>query len=289
VDHSKDKRSESRVPVRHPRAHAISLLQAPDSQEVADEEDLVSEDRNVDDNVDFDAIAAEIKHKGNKVSLMAVMDIIEADKQPLDEEGYSVVASQRSNRKMERFVERVAQDLGLEVVDAGGLKGLVPYYSGQHDTQSFSALQTELLTTAEQSDSWVAVKDEPKEEKDEPREKPETLLQMDAEQKSEQTNTAEPVSLLAHASTAVAKAVSKAHHKVPDLAVAVFGSRTAFILCTMGLILAVFCLDERKRTAKDIDDVLNLSPNPPSAKEDPFVAATLKSLRAGKKLSLGEM
>jgi hypothetical protein len=265
-------KAAARSTVRHPRAHDMSLLQAGNTrrQGTADtlgiaeavshvaeeEEDLVSEDaegQSAADDVDLAEVASKIKKvkgKGKKISLMAVMDILEADRAALNEDGYASIASQRSNRKMERFVRRIATDLGLVITDEGGLKGLVPYYSGQTDTQSFSALQLELLTAAEQPDSWIKEKEKHED----------NLSETDV---ADTKAGAQPVSLLGQASTIV----HKARHKVPDLAMALLGSRTIFIIIVGALILALFCLDEGKRTAQHgFEDPLNLSPEPPVVK-----------------------
>lgn len=220
-----------------------------------------------------------LKAKRRKTSLAALSEIREADRQSLDEEGYSQVASTVSNRMMERFIERAISDLNLEVVDTGGLKGLVPYYSGQKDIQTFEALQEELLNTAEQPDSWLTKKTDRPEESN--------LLQMGAQVGTTKAKRIKHVdqelSLLEHASATVRRAA----HKVPDLANYLFGSQTVVMLCMVGFIAALFCLhehNERKRVAKGFlfDDPLNMSPTPPAAKEDSSLAASLKALRAQK-------
>jgi hypothetical protein len=220
-----------------------------------------------------------LKAKRRKTSLAALSEIREADRQSLDEEGYSQVASTVSNRMMERFIERAISDLNLEVVDTGGLKGLVPYYSGQKDIQTFEALQEELLNTAEQPDSWLTKKTDRPEENN--------LLQMGAQvgtiKAKRIKHVDQELSLLEHASATVRRAA----HKVPDLANYLFGSQTVVMLCMVGFIAALFCLhehNERKRVAKGFlfEDPLNMSPTPPSAKEDPSLAASLKALRAQK-------
>merc|ERR1719440_119495 len=55
------------------------------------------------------------------------------------------------------------------------------------------------------------------------------------------------VSLLSRAKTA-----AQEMHKVPDMAIAMFGSRSLVLLCTMSLLGCLFCLDERKRTTKGV-------------------------------------
>eukprot|EP00747_Dinoflagellata_sp_TGD_P089121 gnl/TRDRNA2_/TRDRNA2_164219_c0_seq2.p1 gnl/TRDRNA2_/TRDRNA2_164219_c0~~gnl/TRDRNA2_/TRDRNA2_164219_c0_seq2.p1 ORF type:complete len:482 (-),score=91.22 gnl/TRDRNA2_/TRDRNA2_164219_c0_seq2:352-1623(-) len=73
---------------------------------------------------------------------------------PLDEQGYAAVAAIRSNHEMGLFVRRLAKHLGLRVTDDGGLNGVVPYYSGEVQTQHFDALTQEILQAAQQR-SWI--------------------------------------------------------------------------------------------------------------------------------------
>jgi len=228
-----------------------------------------------------DEVSAKPRRK--KLALMAVMDMLEAERAPLNEDGYVDVANSRSNRRMERFVERLADEMSLMIVDEGGLKGLVPYYSGQKATQSFESLQAELLSTARMTDGWVSRKH--KKRRKERMHTEANLLQTDASQHKahHSAESSRPALSLLSAVRAV--------HKVPDLAVAVFGSRTIVLGCTMALIIALICVDEKKRSAKgmEYEDPLNMSPTPPPCKEDPIVTANLKLLRGGKDAFSGPM
>jgi len=222
-----------------------------DADEVADSEDD-----------DDEPSVAEMKRR----SLVTVMDMIEADEEPLNENGYLDVVSFNNNRKMERFVTRLVDEMSLQIVDPGGLKGMVPYYSGQKSTQSFRNLQSELLSTARMGDGWLVKKRNKNRQSS--RFTKGVLLQTDATQHTTQhksKGTTEQVSLLGLVSTRASKAV----HKVPDLAMALFGSRTAVVLCSIGLVACLFCLDERNRTSKGVEyeDPLNMSPTPPSVKQ----------------------
>jgi hypothetical protein len=219
-----------------------------------------------------------LKTKRRKTSLAALSDIREADGQSLDEEGYSAVAGTVSNRMMERFIERVITDLELEVVDTGGLKGLVPYYSGEKDLQTFEALQEELLTIANQPESWLSKKGKRSKES-----LLHTGVQAGAAVAKRKKDIDQSVSLLEHTSARVRKSA----HRVPDLASYFLGSQTVVYLCMGGFLAALFCLhehNEKKRVAKGLrfDDPLNMSPMPPAMKEDPVLAAHLESLRAQK-------
>lgn len=84
------------------------------------------------------------------------------DMEELNEKGYLSVVRQRSNAKMTNFVKRLAADMSLEIVDPGGLNGMVPFYSGQKAKQSFSALQAELLSTARLGRGWLVKKGQKK-------------------------------------------------------------------------------------------------------------------------------
>jgi len=203
--------------------------------------------------------------QAKKSSLMAMRTLLEADTQPLDEDGFAEIADLRSNNQMERFVKRLASDMDLSIVDPGGLKGMVPFFSGQKATQSFVALQEELLDTAQRDDGWLSVSDAPerlstslmhyKKKKKARRES--VLLQTEQSQKQAKPTPVHS-SLLGTAASIV--------HKVPDLAAVFLGSRTIILLCMVGLVLCLFSLDERKRTGgkgKEYEDPLNMSPEPP--------------------------
>jgi len=252
--------------------------------ESEDAEEGDSESENADsidaeESDDSEAESAAAKKARRKLSLMAVVDVMKADRAPLNENGYLDIVEARSNRRMERFVERLASEMSLVVVDVGGLKGMVPFYSGQKATQSLEALQAELLSTARMTDGWLKKTGRSRPVHDH------ILLQTDAVESqaadvemSSNASSAGPVSMLAMS------AVVRAVHKVPDIAVGLIGSRTIVLLCTVGLLLCLFCIDERKRKGKGLnyEDLLNLSPEPPPVKEDPRVTASLKILRGVK-------
>merc|ERR1719265_1451896 len=58
----------------------------------------------------------------------------------LNEEGYQAVAAVKNDREMDSFVRRVIALRGYRVQDQGKLNGIVPFYSGSRDTQSFEKL-----------------------------------------------------------------------------------------------------------------------------------------------------
>jgi len=76
---------------------------------------------------------------------------------PLNNDGYQTVASLGSSLEMTEFVHRVAGDMKLDVVKEEGLKGMVPYYSGERTKSNYTALQAEMTRVAEKSDGtgWV--------------------------------------------------------------------------------------------------------------------------------------
>jgi hypothetical protein len=63
---------------------------------------------------------------------------------PLTEKGYKSVASLHSQKEMEAFIRRVIADRNLHILDEGGLKGMLPYYSGLKAIQNLKALSTEI-------------------------------------------------------------------------------------------------------------------------------------------------
>jgi hypothetical protein len=194
------------------------------------------------DNMDYATAKAKIQRKS--ISLKAVKEIMEADNAPLSEEGYYALASSRSNRKMERFIERVAIDLDLQLTDVGGLKGVVPYYSGQKDTQSFDALQRELLTTAADPEGWLTKKTRHEN----------SLMQTGSTQTS-----------ATGAWATFRGGVSRVTQRVSRWVDILYHSRIAILMCSVGLLVGLFCLDDKKRVSKDMafEDLLNMSPSPP--------------------------
>mmetsp|Transcript_145505 Transcript_145505/g.253906 ORF Transcript_145505/g.253906 Transcript_145505/m.253906 type:complete len:290 (+) Transcript_145505:103-972(+) len=77
---------------------------------------------------------------------------------PLSEQGYSFLSRLKDDREMQGFVRRVIDDLGLEIVDEGGLMGMVPYYSGKKAKQSFAALEAELAKESKKRKAWALPK-----------------------------------------------------------------------------------------------------------------------------------
>jgi len=75
---------------------------------------------------------------------------------PLDETGYSAVADRCCLEEVKQFVERQVANLGLEVCDPAGLSGIVPYHSCLKGTQSFDALNANLLADSQSRCAWLA-------------------------------------------------------------------------------------------------------------------------------------
>jgi len=286
-------------------ADVQSMLEAADEGEAEVQSAPEVDDDDAESEEPGDEEAAEEK-KAQKLSMLSLRDALEISREPLDEDGYLDVAGLRNNKKMELFVERLCAEMGFVITDPGGLKGMVPYYSGRKSTQSFEILQKELRSTVGSSEAWLMkprhkrihkggmmeekadvgarhrhhhphrrAKDA-KSGKGAKGEKDAALVEEDAET-ADATNASQ-VSLLGIASTRVARAA----HKVPDVALALFGSRNVFFVITIALAACLFCLDERNRTRNPkYEDLLNMSPEPPPHKEDPAVAASLKVLRGG--------
>ena len=69
----------------------------------------------------------------------------------LDEAGYQAVAASRDSRAMWFFIRRVVQEENADVFDEGMFNGLVPYYSGEKDVQTFARLKEELFHSGTQT------------------------------------------------------------------------------------------------------------------------------------------
>mmetsp|Transcript_97609 Transcript_97609/g.178413 ORF Transcript_97609/g.178413 Transcript_97609/m.178413 type:complete len:222 (-) Transcript_97609:75-740(-) len=71
-------------------------------------------------------------------------DKITGKNAPLSSDGYDVVAALEDDKQMEYFVLRVIKAMHLEVIDEGGLHGVVPYHSGLTAAQNFNKLKGDL-------------------------------------------------------------------------------------------------------------------------------------------------
>jgi len=76
---------------------------------------------------------------------------------PLTEDGYQTVASLGSSLEMAEFAHRVANDLNFDVIKEEGLKGMVPYYSGERTKSNLTALKNEMTKVSSKPDGtgWV--------------------------------------------------------------------------------------------------------------------------------------
>lgn len=64
---------------------------------------------------------------------------------PLTEAGYKSVADLRDDHHMKKFILRVMRKLDCQLVDEGGLMGIIPWFSGTIATQSLENLEGALL------------------------------------------------------------------------------------------------------------------------------------------------
>jgi hypothetical protein len=82
---------------------------------------------------------------------------------PLTEEGYQTVASLGSSLEMAEFAHRVANDMNFDVIKEEGLKGMVPYYSGERTKSNFTALRNEMTKVSSKPDGtgWVVPRKAP--------------------------------------------------------------------------------------------------------------------------------
>jgi len=82
-------------------------------------------------------------------------DHITGDTAALNFVGYVQVAAMRSDAEMKRFVRRICKDAKIEVVDEGGFEGMVRYYSGTDNFQSYDGLINEVKSAANAPHSWA--------------------------------------------------------------------------------------------------------------------------------------
>jgi hypothetical protein len=82
-------------------------------------------------------------------------DHINGDKAELSFMGYVQVAAMKSDDQMKKFVARVCHDMGVKIVDEGGFTGMVKYYSGHDNFQSFDRLRSEIKSAANAPHSWA--------------------------------------------------------------------------------------------------------------------------------------
>jgi len=82
---------------------------------------------------------------------------------PLNEEGYQMVAGLGSSLEMVEFAHRVANDMNFDVIKEEGLRGMVPYYSGERTKSNFTALKQEMNKVAAKPDGtgWLTPRNAP--------------------------------------------------------------------------------------------------------------------------------
>jgi len=84
----------------------------------------------------------------------------------VDEDGYKYTVQLHDDKKMAKFIEKVAEKKGLAVRDKGGLTGMAPFYSGTKDIQCYKALEEEVDRVAKLKDgSWLKKAGEKEEKK----------------------------------------------------------------------------------------------------------------------------
>jgi len=75
----------------------------------------------------------------------------------LTEEGYQTVAALGSSLEMVEFAHRVVNDLKFDIIKEEGLKGMVPYYSGERTKSNFTAFKDEMVRESAKPDGtgWL--------------------------------------------------------------------------------------------------------------------------------------
>jgi hypothetical protein len=76
---------------------------------------------------------------------------------PLNSEGYLQVAKMNDTAKMESFMLRVIDQLGLRVQDRGGFLGVLPYYDGTKSTQTFEKMKEEMKHQSDTKKGWLTL------------------------------------------------------------------------------------------------------------------------------------
>merc|ERR1719310_151645 len=61
----------------------------------------------------------------------------------------------RSDEEMKKFAKRVCEDMGVAIVDEGGFEGMVKFYSGTDNFQSYDRLQSEIKSAADHPKTWA--------------------------------------------------------------------------------------------------------------------------------------
>jgi len=76
---------------------------------------------------------------------------------PLTEGGYQTVASLGSSLEMVEFAHRVANDMNFDVIKEEGMRGMVPYYSGERTRSNLTALKNEMVKVSSKPDGtgWL--------------------------------------------------------------------------------------------------------------------------------------
>merc|ERR1740127_315104 len=69
--------------------------------------------------------------------------------------GYVQVAAMKSDNQMKAFVRRVCSDMGVKIVDEGGFTGMVIFYSGTDNFQSYDRLREEIRSAANAPHAWA--------------------------------------------------------------------------------------------------------------------------------------
>jgi len=77
---------------------------------------------------------------------------------PLDLQGYMEVAIIRKDVEMESFARRLADQMGIKVINEGGFKGMIKYHSGAAAFQGFDKLQEEIKSAAASPHAWAKLK-----------------------------------------------------------------------------------------------------------------------------------
>lgn len=77
---------------------------------------------------------------------------------PLNETGYQALVNLKEHHDcaMMHYIRRLINKIGCKVIDESGLRGMIPFYSGGKNKQSFNDLMNELRGSCTTSSRWLS-------------------------------------------------------------------------------------------------------------------------------------
>jgi hypothetical protein len=84
---------------------------------------------------------------------------VNGDTAELNSVGYVKIAAMKDDSQMQSFARRTCDKLGINIINKDGFAGMVRYYSGTDNFQSFDKLQNEIKSAAKAPNSWASPKE----------------------------------------------------------------------------------------------------------------------------------